>query len=153
MKKLIVWKDTKERYIYKKQIVGCFTMWAIRQSPYNMPDKLVEGIQEFAETINQNIEVDTIGMCKITCKDLKHSICNTIKLCPTVLTWSESKNPSTSEYLPVSPYIDASAADDDFIDAYALAQNVAYGCWLELCYDDNFFEVQFNEVNNGINDS
>jgi hypothetical protein len=140
MKKLLIWKDTKERYIFKDQIVGYFAMWTIRQSPYDMPDKFITSIQEFTEAIDQNIEFDTLGMCKTTCRDLKRSICNTIKLCPTVLTWSEPKNPSTSEYLFVSRH-DAPAADDDFIDVFALSRNVAYGCWLELCYDDNFFEA------------
>jgi len=130
----LVWQDTTIRLVSKEQVVGYFAMWAVRQSPYLIPDALTDGIQE----LHDNLDFDGNDYKKFTCATLKPIVCAAIHNSKTVMSWNTPKNDDASNYIFVSRY-DQPLPDHDVIDVFALARNITHGVWLELCYADGWF--------------
>lgn len=132
--KLLVWKDTATRVVLKSAIIGYFAMWAVRQSPYLLPEALDKGIMEFDETLDFSGEY-----IKTTCKDLENIVGTAISKGGVIQSWNIPLKGEAPSYLFVSRY-DKLEPDLDFIDLDAIARNIAHSVWLEVCYDDDFFE-------------
>ena len=138
MRNKLVWKDETKRPILKSTVLGCFTMWAVRQSPYLYPENLTDGIEEFSFAIGMRDEYGG-GFIETTCKGLEKIGGNVIDRCVTVQSWNVAKDGSDEPFVFVSRF-DNPSPDHDIIDLSALARNIAHGVWLELCYDDGWFE-------------
>ena len=133
--KKLVWQDQTSRLVSKERVVGYFAMWAVRQSPYRFPDTLTDGIQEFYD----NLEFDGNDYKKFTCATLEPIVCAAIHNSETVMSWNTSKNGDAPRHIFVSRY-DPPNPGQDIIDMHALARNITHGVWLELCYDDGWFQ-------------
>lgn len=138
MKSKLVWKDETKRPILRCTVVGYFTMWAVRQSPYLFPENLTDGIEEFSIAIGMGDEYGG-GFIETTCDGLTEIVSKAIDLCVTVKSWNVAKDGSNEPYVFISRY-DEPDPDHDIISLEALARNVAHGVWLELCYDNRWFE-------------
>ena len=138
MKSKLVWKDATKRVILKSTVLGYFTMWAVRQSPYLYPENLADGIEEFSIAIGMGDEYGG-GFIETTCKGLEKIVGNVIDRCVTVQSWNVAKDGSNEPYVFVSRYSEPEP-DTDIISLDALARNIAHCVWLELCYDDGWFE-------------
>lgn len=137
MKKKLVWKDPSRRVVSKSVVVGHFAMWAVRQSPYLLPEGLDKGIKEFDGCL---VFKETIGheeLIETTYTDLKGKIEDAISNSSMISSWNVAKKGSGPVF--VSIYSEPEP-DYDIIDLDALARNVAQSVWLELCYDEGFFE-------------
>jgi hypothetical protein len=137
MKKKMVRKDTLSRIVLKSVVVGHFAMWAVRQSPYLLPEELEKGIEEFDKTLHSNIEAGNETLIETTYRDLKGNIENTISNSKIISSWNVAKKGSgpvfASAYSTPKP-------DYDFIDLDALVRNIAQSVWLEIVYADGGFE-------------
>ena len=136
MRNKLVWKDDTTRVVLKSNVVGQFARCATNQSPYIVPDKLADGIREFGAAIGHTSEYDFVDT---TCSALEDIVCKAISMCTTVMEWNVPKSGKSYECVFVARNCTPNP-DDDIIDVHALARNVAHGTWLELCYDDGWFE-------------
>jgi hypothetical protein len=106
-----------------KALAGALAQWAVRQSPYTVPDNLgaavIEFMQQWPHADYERLDADV----------LKAEIRAVIERCALVKAWNEPKlqgavNPDygaafVSRYETIKP-------DYDFIDLDALAHNVAH---------------------------
>ena len=151
MKKRLVRKDISKRTILRSVLIGHFGMWAIRQSPYLVPNRLKEGIYDFAETLKPYMSnsAETVGKGNVasvngpdyiegTYTELKKCIEGAISKSDVIRSWNRSKKGDVTSVF-VTAY-SGPHPDYDFIDLDALARNIAQSVWLETCYDDSFFE-------------
>lgn len=138
MKKNLVWNDTLSRIVLKNVVVGHFAMWAVRQSPYLLPEELDKGIEEFDKQLHSNIKAGNVTLIETTYSDLKGNIENAISNSKIISSWNVSKKGSGPVF--VSSYSEPKP-DYDFIDLDALSRNIAQSVWLELFYDDGGFEL------------
>ena len=134
-RKLLVWKDISTRTVAKSMIIGHFTMWAVRQSPYFSPDSLEKGMKEF----DQALECDELDCIVTTCKGLEKIVSDAISKSNIIQSWNIPKSGEAPPYLFVTRYSKLEP-DIDFIDLDAMARNITHSVWLEVCYDNGFFE-------------
>ena len=134
MIKKIVWKDKAPRGVLKSVVIGHFTMWAIRQSPYLLPEKLHDAVEEF----NRALDLNGVYM-ELTYLELRKRVSAAISNSDIILSWNIAKSGHSGPVF-ISRYGDPEP-DDDFIDLDAMARNIAQSVWLEVCYDDGFFET------------
>lgn len=133
MRKKLVWKDRLERVVLKSVVVGHFGMWAIRQSPYLLPEELEKGIEEFSQAQGFGNE----PLLETTCANLEKIVADAISKSAVIASWNVAKKGTGMVF--VSRY-DKPEQDCDFIDLDALARNVAHSVWLEIFYDAGGFE-------------
>lgn len=134
-RKILVWQDILSRGILKTTVVGHFAMWAVRQSPHLLPEDLNGGIEEF----NDALDFGDDDYLSITCNNLKRIVCDAISKSETIGSWNVPKKGDPMSHVCVTRY-DQPDPDHDIIDLHALARNIAHSVWLEICYDDGFFE-------------
>jgi predicted oxidoreductase len=137
MKQKLVWEDKSTRVVMKSVVVGHFAMWAVRQSPYLLPDNLDKGIEEFDKYLIYTINTCNEYLIEATYTELKDNIKRAITKSDIISSWNVAKKGSGPVF--VSRY-SKPKSDYDFIDLDALARNIAQSVWLELCYDDGAFE-------------
>lgn len=132
MKKKLVWKNKEKKIVLKDIVFGYFVMWATRQSPYLYPEKLTKGLEEFKENF---IHDETQ---KINIKNLGEEIKAAIENSPTIVSWNKPKKGNAK--MIICSRFDQPKPDYDCIDLDALTRNIEHSVWLELCYDDGWFE-------------
>ena len=137
IKKKLVWEDIATRVVLKSVVVGHFAMWAVRQSPYLLPEELEKGIGDFDKYLISNINAGKEYMIETTYKELRDIIRNAITKSDTISLWNIAKKGTGPIF--VTRY-DEPEPDYDFIALDALARNVAHSVWLEIFYDDGGFE-------------
>jgi len=114
---------TEERYTFLKDITGGLAMWAVRQSPFDVPDGLAEVLGYLSACLRREVEWDKHGaavlsLCGIN--KLLHEILMDFKL---FQAWNEPRKSRpgisfvTAESLP--------DPDHDFIDLDAVLHNVS----------------------------
>jgi hypothetical protein len=112
-------------------IVGHFAMWAVRQSPYEQPADLSQGIMEFAQNLGMT-GVDAGDY--FTCDSLKTKIETAIAKSLTVVGWNKPK--IGDHKMGFVDRYNQPKPDCDFIDLDALARNISHSVWLEILYND-----------------
>ena len=133
MKKNLVWKDTSSRVVLKSVVVGHFAMWAVRQSPYLLPEELGKGIEEFSQGCGFGNE----SLLETTCAGLQKIVEDGISKSAVIASWNVAKKGAGPVFL--TRYTKPKP-DYNFIALDAMAKNIAHSVWLELCYDDGGFE-------------
>jgi hypothetical protein len=133
MKKKLVWKNTSNRVVLKSVVVGHFAMWAVRQSPYPVPEELVKGIEEFSQArgFGNDEHLET------TFANLQMIISDALSKSAIISSWNVAKKGAGIVF--VSTYSEPKP-DYDYIDLDALARNIAQSVWLELFYNEGGFE-------------
>lgn len=102
------------------QVAGTLAMWAIRQSPYPMPDNLGVVVERFTELF----PADNIGFHTVADEEELYGLIYSLgDQIPELLAWNDRKNGREGMGF-VSRY-DKPSPDDDFIDLSALYSNVA----------------------------
>lgn len=116
-------------WVFKKDLIGSLAKWAIKQSPYLYPQKLLIVLDKFADHIEPYFtkENSTFGMKKFTILELEDFIEANLKTIPEYLDWNERVNGRDGVGI-VTKYDDdfEKDPDDDFIDLGALVRNVAH---------------------------
>jgi hypothetical protein len=103
------------------QVAGTLAMWAIRQSPYPVPDNLDAVVRRFEELFPR----DEIGFHEIADEDALYKLVGSLsEQIPELLAWNQRKNSNDAPLGFVSRY-DRPEPDNDFIDLHALWGNVA----------------------------
>lgn len=103
------------------QVAGTLAMWAVRQSPYPVPDNLELVVRRFEELFPR----DEIGFHQVADQDELYRLVMSIgDQIPEFLAWNDRKNGNRAPLGFVSRY-ERPDPDDDFIDLYALCSNVA----------------------------
>ena len=130
--KKLVWHDKKARCFSKISVIGYFACWAVRQSPYLMPENLEQGIEEFSKGLSRYIEFPIM-----TLKELREIIDIAIKNSPIIRAWNVPKK-GNPRFGVCSRY-DRPKPDYDFIGLDALARNISHSVWLDILYSDGWF--------------
>jgi hypothetical protein len=113
---------TKEQlmFVSPSQAAGALAMWAIRQSPYPIPDNLGIVVERFTELFPS----DEFGLHEVADQEALYALVGSIsEQIPELLAWNERKN--GREGMGFSSRYDKPSPDDDFIDLSALWNNVA----------------------------
>jgi hypothetical protein len=137
MKQKLVRKDISRKVILKSAVVGHFAMWAVRQSPYLLPENLDKGLKEFDKNLISNVNACNEYLIETTYTELEDNIKKALTKSDIISSWNIAKKGSGSVF--VSAY-STPKPDYDFIDLDALTGNIAQSVWLELCYDEGAFE-------------
>ena len=131
------WDRKKDRWTFKHQIVGCFAMWACRQSPYGVPD----GLESVCKYLNACL--NSYGFDKAEMLEL--SLCDISRMLHEVLyeqgikefdAWNQSRIAGPS--IQFSCRYSAKDPDRDFIDLDALLHNVCISIRDERRRNDEF---------------
>jgi len=105
-------------FVTPKHLAGIFAMYAVRQSPYLVPDNLSDAIFEFMAGFD----------CTQTLLEWEHPLecCQTVKdsimKSPLCVAWNNRKN--GREGMGFTSRFDQPHPDDDFIDLDALQMNI-----------------------------
>lgn len=129
----IAGKDKTSRVVLKKMVVGHFAMWAVRQSPYLLPESLEDGIKEFNECFVFKKKIGNDEFTETTYRDFKEKITDTISNSDKISSWNIAKMGRGPVVVSCYSY---PKADYDFIDLDALARNIAQSVWAEILYND-----------------
>lgn len=121
-----IWDD-QIFHTSRTSVFGELANWAVRQSPYLIPDKLPEALREFVVAFSET--EDHFGT---SCKALLSSVRAAFEKCPAILAWNKPKK-GNYPTLFVSRHA-RPAPDDDFIDLDALARNIAHSITLSEKY-------------------
>jgi len=103
-------------------------MWAVRQSPYPVPDNLQLVITAFQ--LNASHLFNQSGMAKLSREDVKNILEKHLFNIPECRRWNERKNGNQRPFGIVTAF-GRPEPDDDFIDLDALRMNVVNSLWLE----------------------
>lgn len=119
---------SRSTLITLKSILGHIAMWAVRQSPYTMPDGLAEVLQKFEEIATQFFQegIAVLPMRTFTERQLEAFLVEYLMPIEQVQKWNERKNGNKA---PIG--CGSTDPDDDFIDLYAMVSNIAKSTWLE----------------------
>ena len=116
---------SEEKWIFARELAGYVAMWAVRQSPYTVPENLEVVLRKFQEELEEcggfNLASDYKGGMRIfegpvALRDFLETHLLEI---PEVRAWNEPK----IEVESFGPD-DARTPDHDFIDLYALVTNI-----------------------------
>lgn len=132
-----LWKDKSNRIVLKRVVAGHFAMYAVRQSPYLFPEQLEKGIEAFNKYLIPSDKVCSEDFIETTYTELRDNIRNAITNSDIITSWSIAKKGTGNVF--VSAY-SKPKPDYDCIDLDALARNIAQSVWLELCYNNGFFD-------------
>jgi hypothetical protein len=141
------WRDQREHLWSIDQVVGYFALWAIRQSPYDMPRKLTEACEELTFYLKEEVldfTVDDLPWFRCIHDRIEKMLLKVFDKSTWVMDWNEPINAThrpdlyARRYdhgLPLDP-------DNDFIDLHALARNISHSL---------IAEALLNEDHKGVN--
>lgn len=139
-----IWDDTPF-YTSGKTVLGELAGWAVRQSPYTIPDRLAKALSEFHHVFGMGGKGD---VWQTNCKELRQRIERAIEKCPLILAWNDPKE-GDHKLVFVDRY-GGPDPDHDFIDLDALARNVAHAVTLQekfsLAHDSSLANVAKESV-------
>lgn len=112
-----------------KDVCGALVKWAVRQSPYLVPDNLGEAAKQFADNFVVGLLPDDDEYFRTNCSALGRLVYQTFEKCPLIQAWNSPKVGNHTIAF-VTRYSEPSP-DYDFIDLDALARNVAHDLTME----------------------
>jgi hypothetical protein len=141
------WSIRKNKWTFKKDIVGAFAMWACRQSPYGVPD----GLENVCKYLNAALEScgngwKNSGMQECSLVDINKWL-HEILYEQGVIEfdkWNECKMGNAPDINFVSVHDEKRNPDRDFIDLDALLHNVCLTIRDER-RKDNAFNDKFDK--------
>ena len=139
--------------ISQNDVLGELAGWAVRQSPYTVPENLSGAILAFsthwpAAACNFGTDATIPDFPSHRFADmraLERAIDHVIEQVPEILAWNQRKNGRDGPAF-VSHYSQPHP-DNDFIDLGALSRNIAMSLW-HAAADDKDFNDDFNERHN-----
>lgn len=141
----------KKYWFNLKTIMGYAAMWALRQSPYNVPEDLefvikILHCRALAYTTPDGPLFNSDEMAKMDREEFKRFIQACLIEIPEVQKWNERKNGNKAPVKFVDRYTLKGNPDDDFIDLGALANNIGRELFQEAQRDhdwDQNFEKEW----------
>lgn len=120
-------ENSSERIIVSpKYVAGAVACWAIRQSPYDVPDNLSIVTDLVTSAFRGCAREDEFGFCTFADRrEFERVLSQSLRSIPEYMTWNERKNGNDSPHAFTSRYDGPRDPDDDFIDLDALERNVA----------------------------
>ncbi len=139
--------------ISTNSLAGELASWAVQQSPYDVPDGLEQAIKDFRAAWPHESDMAYFP-CKYwdTYEDLRAALEAVFENTPSIEAWNHRKN--GREGMGFSSRFDQPAPDDDFIDLWALSNNIARSVWKDGLEDVAFnekFEAEWSADPNGEN--
>ena len=111
-------KTDRKVFVTPKHLAGVFAMYAVRQSPYLVPDNLKEAIFEFMA----GFDCTQLVLSWRYPLEFSQAVNDSIMKSPVCLSWNERKN--GRDGMGFSSRYDQPEPDDDFIDLDALQMNI-----------------------------
>lgn len=105
-------------FIVPKHLAGIFAMYAVRQSPYLVPDNLAEAVVDFMA----GFDCEKPVLSWRYPLEFSQAVHESIFKSNVILKWNERKN--GREGMGFSSRFDKPHPDDDFIDLDALVMNI-----------------------------
>lgn len=119
------------RLIGASDCIGEMTGWAVRQSPYLMPDGLREALTVLAAAIAKDWH-DGVGEHRMrwfdSATDLERWFREKLEQRPEYRAWNRPKSGHAAPFV-ITTRFGGPHSDDDIIDLGALWNNVARSCW------------------------
>jgi hypothetical protein len=113
--------DERKYWFFRSEVAGALAMWAVRQSPYPVPNELGDAVRLMHDFLPEHLA--GTGMFGATENELRALVHHFVHACPIVTAWNQPKSGHTATLVFSSRY-DHPAPDDDFTDLDALAGNV-----------------------------
>lgn len=137
------WRDEREFWWPIDQVVGAFAMWAVRQSPYPVPDNLTDNCKSLTDLMKEAIE-DREQMAPDSDEEwfksnhewIEKTMLRLFDQIPQIMEWNNRKNGNQAS-LGFSSRYDKPSPDNDFIDLHALARNIAHTLIREALIDES----------------
>ena len=139
--------DGNHRYlIVQETIIASLAHWAIKQSPYLIPDNLNVVLTKFNDIMNKDSYFEQF--CKIrlgwfTFRELEEYCHLILEDVPEYLAWNNRKNGNNYPYGFASRYSSPSP-DNDFIDLSALIKNTV-GLVMMYAEEERLFDLKFEK--------
>lgn len=132
-----IWLDMRRHLFSVGDIIGAFSMWAIRQSPYYRPDNLEQAIDELGELLMQKLDFEPpYGYVSLSYAHIRTILMDCFDCIAAIKKWNEPKSGHNAQNVFVSRYSQP-RPDDDFIDLDALARNIAETLIQERLVDED----------------
>lgn len=133
------WRDNSEKYFSLSHILGAFSMYAIRQSPYTCPENLGSAIEQLEIRLRDRLDFDKYEFCSVSCRSIHVLLEDLFQEVPMIMAWNKKKieghNCVSSDHPDWNP-------DFDFIDLGALARNISHVMISEYLVDHRIFDVR-----------
>lgn len=118
-------------YVTTSELVGEVAHWAVRQSPYPVPERLEAALSAFAARVEDDFGAElSVGHVRLKkfadAGDLERYLEETLLPIPEVAAWNERRNGRDGPGF-VAAFMARPDPDDDFVDLHALIRNVAMG--------------------------
>lgn len=114
----------RELWVFSSDIVGAVALWAVKQSPYAVPDNLETVLKALHEIVRPSF--NEVDMRKFsTIDEIEGFVSASLRVIPEYMAWNERKNGNDAAFKFTSRYDGPGNPDDDFIDLGALERNVA----------------------------
>lgn len=117
--------ETQKILLMRHDIVGEVAKWAVRQSPYPVPDKLEAVLSALDSALAVDFKAPDDIHAFIGWRTLEGYIEPILFAIPEFMAWNERKNGGNAPFQFVSRYDGPRDPDGDFIDVHALVRNVA----------------------------
>jgi hypothetical protein len=125
-----------KHWLMRDQILGHLAMWAVRQSPYDVPDDMEGVLRRLGEKLRPLF--DAQDMAQLTWSDIEAVLERHLFADPQFMAWNERKNGRQGAGFASRYGTSASSPDDDFIDLNALIRNTSVSLFRELDRDAAF---------------
>lgn len=123
--------------VFLQDLAGKFADWAVRQSPYDVPADLGVAIKKLCEWFRpRTTNFGGFENLKVNQHTLEKDLLKAFEAIPEIAAWNERRNGNQAPYKFTSMYDGPGDPDDDFVDLYALARNVAHNLWAEWVLGD-----------------
>ena len=126
-----MWREEDKHYTHLDAIVGSVAHWAVKQSPYDVPENMSAALQELTDRLLKRYKWECLPMmaCRMmNCDEICEMLVKEFEFCPAIMAWNEKKIEGATHRHPINP-------DYDFIGLDALARNVSHSLTLEAPYE------------------
>jgi hypothetical protein len=131
---------SRKMFFSRGEVCGALAMWAIRQSPYPMPDNLEAAVASMFDALPD--DGDWFWATESQLREMVELICLNDE---TIVAWNQPKSGHTAEIVFSSRY-DEPNPDDDFIDLHALANNICRTLLADQYDDASGIEARSDET-------
>lgn len=112
--------EIEKSYISREHVLGSLAKWAIRQSPYTIPDNLAKVLTTIHESLAEDFPEEYMPF---TVRELLPILSRKLREIPEYRAWNDRKNGNASPHKILTRYDEDGDPDDDFIDLDALERN------------------------------
>lgn len=117
--------EPKEIWTFAHDFTGAVALWAVKQSPYPVPENLETVLQKLHDAIKDQFD-GAFAMKKfVSIDEVEKFAAVSLRAIPEYLAWNERKNGDQSPFQFTSRYDGPGDPDSSFIDLGALEHNVA----------------------------